>query len=418
MEKKFFESFFFPIFLIIPISIIVGSTVSLINLVIIDILFLFVLIFNREKKFLNHYSLKFLTILYIYLLFNSMISIDKEIGLARNLGFIRLIIFFVFINYFFVNFHKKRVFDYWAILLLIFIFDVCIEFFSGANIFGWGAREYDGVAQAHGRRIMSFFKDEPIAGAFISSFIFILFGNLLEKFSNKKIIPFIFLLILLFGIILTGERSNSIKVIIGSLIFFALIDNYSIKKKIVTLLIFFGIIITLIFYSDYLSNRYIGQIVKYFNSKDVIQKSIDQNIYIKIYKSGYKVFENYPLFGVGNKNYRIETCNKKKWRDYGYTCTTHPHQIYFELLSEHGVIGSIIILSIFFFLMFRILKEILRSRNYIQVGAFIYVLISFIPILPSGSFFNDFGLTLFWINFSIMFACNEKTNIFTFNSKI
>lgn len=265
---------------------------------------------------------------------------------------------------------------------------------------------------------MSFFKDEPIAGAFISSFIFILFGNLLEKFSNKKIIPFIFLLILLFGIMLTGERSNSIKVIMGGLIFFALIDNYSIKKKIVTLLIFFGIIITLIFYSDYLSNRYIGQIVKYFNSKDVIQKSIDQNIYIKIYKSGYKVFENYPLFGVGNKNYRIETCNKKKWRDYGYTCTTHPHQIYFELLSEHGVIGSIIILSIFFFLMFRILKEILRSRNYIQVGAFIYVLISFIPILPSGSFFNDFGLTLFWINFSIMFACNEKTNIFTFNSKI
>ena len=107
MEKKFFEIFFFPIFLIIPISIIVGSTVSLINIVLIDLLFLFVLIYNKEKKFLNHYSLKLLIILYIYLLFNSVISIDKEIGLARNLGFIRLIIFFVFINYFFIDFHKK-----------------------------------------------------------------------------------------------------------------------------------------------------------------------------------------------------------------------------------------------------------------------------------------------------------------------
>ena len=87
-------------------------------------------------------------------------------------------------------------------------------------------------------------------------------------------------------------------------------------------------------------------------------------------------------------------------------------------MSEHGVVGSVIVLGIFFFLMFQILKEIIRSRNYIQVGAFIYVLINFIPILPGGSFFNDFGLTLFWINFSIMFACNEKTNIFTFNSKI
>jgi len=418
MEKNFFESFFFPIFLIIPISIIVGSTVSLINLILIDLLFLIFLVYNKEINFLNHYSLKLLVVLYGYLLFNSMISIDKEIGLARNLGFIRLIIFFVFINYFFVNFKKKRVFDYWTILLLIFIFDVCVEFFSGANIFGWGAREYNGVAQPHGRRIMSFFKNEPIAGAFISGFIFILFGNLLDKFPNKKIIPFLFLLIVLFGIILTGERSNSIKVVIGSLIFFVLIDNYSIKKKFITLFVLSGIIVTSIIYSDYLSNRYVGQIIKYFNSKDVIQKSIEQNIYIKIYKSGYKVFENYPLFGVGNKNYRIETCNKKKWRDYGYTCTTHPHQIYFELLSEHGVVGSVIVLSIFFFLMFQILKEILRSRNYIQVGAFIYVLINFIPILPGGSFFNDFGLTLFWINFSIMFACNEKTNIFTFNSKI
>ena len=78
---------------------------------------------------------------------------------------------------------------------------------------------------------MSFFKNEPIAGAFISGFIFILFGNLLDKFPNKKIIPFLFLLIVLFGIILTGERSNSIKVVIGSLIFFVLIDNYSIKKN-------------------------------------------------------------------------------------------------------------------------------------------------------------------------------------------
>ena len=64
----------------------------------------------------------------------------------------------------------------------------------------------------------------------------------------------------------------------------------------------------------------------------------------------------------------------------------------------------------------RDLKSIILSRNYIQVGSFIFVLVNFTPFLPSGSFFSDFNITLFWINFSIMFACHKKTNIFAKNS--
>ena len=76
------------------------------------------------------------------------------------------------------------------------------------------------------------------------------------------------------------------------------------------------------------------------------------------------------------------------------------------------IIGSVILLSIFFYIMFRILKEILISRNNIQIGCFVFVFLNFIPILPSGAFFSDFNLTIFWLNFSLMFACNKKTNIF------
>ena len=143
-------------------------------------------------------------------------------------------------------------------------------------------------------------------------------------------------------------------------------------------------------------------------------QNLENNQYIRLYKSGYSVFKNYPFFGVGNKNYRVETCKKKNnsQSNSQYVCLTHPHQIYFELLSEHGIIGSILILGIFFFLMFKILKSILVSKNYIQIGAFTFICINFIPFLPGGSFFSDFNITLFWINFSVMFACSKKTNIF------
>jgi len=103
---------------------------------------------------------------------------------------------------------------------------------------------------------------------------------------------------------------------------------------------------------------------------------------------------------------------KKKDINQEYYCTTHPHQLYFELLSEHGIIGTVIILSVLFYLIFRMLRHIFLSKNYIQAGAFTYLVINFIPILPGGAFFNDFNLTLFMINFSIMYAINKDTNIF------
>jgi hypothetical protein len=42
--------------------------------------------------------------------------------------------------------------------------------------------------------------------------------------------------------------------------------------------------------------------------------TLKNNIYFHLYKSGFEVFKNNKFFGVGNKNYRVETCeeNQKK----------------------------------------------------------------------------------------------------------
>ena len=85
--------------------------------------------------------------------------------------------------------------------------------------------------------------------------------------------------------------------------------------------------------------------------------------YFKLYRSGLAVFKNYPIFGVGNKNYRVETCKSKIDQiKYGYECTTHPHQTYVEMLSENGLVGTLIIIGSIFFMMFKILKEIFYQR--------------------------------------------------------
>ena len=109
---------------------------------------------------------------------------------------------------------------------------------------------------------------------------------------------------------------------------------------------------------------------------------------------------------------QIETCDEDKHNKYDYYCLTHPHQVYFEFLSEHGLFGTIICLSIIFYLIFCNIKVILINKNYIQIGALIYLLMNFLPLIPSGSFFSDFNIIFFMMNFSLLYAVNSKTNIF------
>ena len=92
MNYNFIDKYFFFFFSILPISIVVGPTVSLINVLIIVFSFLFYILKNNEWDWLKNTSIKLLLILYVYLIFNSIIALEPSLTLVRNLGFIRFII--------------------------------------------------------------------------------------------------------------------------------------------------------------------------------------------------------------------------------------------------------------------------------------------------------------------------------------
>ena len=428
MINKYISNYFFLLFSFIPISLILGSSVSLFNILLIDFSFLLLIVYLKDFSFLKNKSFQYLIVLYIYLIFNNFISVDREIGLARNLGFIRIIILFVAINYFFQkeNF-LKNVFYAWSLIIFVVLLDVLLESFSGKNIFGYGSE--------YGRRVLSFFKDEPIVGGFLNAFYLTLVGFWHLKSANKyKNFILIFSILILFSILLTGERSNSIKAVLGIFLFYIFFREYQIKHKfyltIIGLLIFIGII----FSSDFLKLRYFYQI------KSLVS---DNKIYFKHYKSAYNVFKEKKFFGVGNKNYRVVACSKFREKadiinsEFGepsdvlgshgpkadnlvaqieYVCTTHPHQVFFEFLSEHGIFGTIVILLLMYKLIFSKLIFNYKELNYIQLGSGIYIILTFLPLIPSGSFFSDYLLTLFSLNLSIFYASNKNFNIF-FNSQ-
>ena len=401
----------------LPISIILGSSVSLINTVLFGLCFILIYFIKNDIRIYDFKPVLLLIILNLYLVFNSLISNDIMSGIYRNFGFVRFILFFLMINYlFFISEKNLSILKIWSIIFFVVLIDVYIERFTGSNILGFGGIENAINAQTRGYRVVSFFKTEPIPGAFLCGFSFIVVGFVLNFLKSKKILKLLGFLIIFFclvGVMVTGERSNGLKALIGFSIFISIIDYVKLRDKILVFSTLFIIFLLTVNFSDYVKYRYIDQLYIKINTKDEREKFLNNSLYIKLYKSGFYVFKNNPWFGVGNKNYRVETCDSDKNSIHNeYYCLTHPHQIYIEMLSEHGIVGTIIIMGIIFYLAFRLIRKIIDTRNYIQAGCLIFLLINFVPILPSGSFFNNFNITLFMINFSLMYAINKETNIF------
>lgn len=406
------------LFSILPISLILGNFAINLNILIIDILVLYQCFKTKNWDWTKDKFFKLLIIFYFFLIINSIISYysffsqyyiisshASSAGLIRSLTFIKFILFAY--SFKILILEKKtleKIMIFWCLIIVIIIFDVFFESFFGHNIIGNISPDQT--------RIVSFFKDEIVVGALILCFGFTIVSYFLNKNLNtvSKILFNIFLFFIPLSIFLTGERSNFIK---GMIIFCSilyLINNKKLffeKKKFFIFLIISYV--SLIFLNQNIYTKQ-TEFFKRFTHADYVEEnkffSKFQNIkYFAHYDVSLKIFREYPILGVANKNFRHECHNKKyfdkKIRLTKVRCNTHPHQIHFELLSEHGIIGYIF----FFYIMFVGLKKIINNckvtKNIFFYTVAIYLLVFFTPILPSGSFFSTFNGALFWIIFSL-----------------
>ena len=126
------------------------------------------------------------------------------------------------------------------------------------------------------------------------------------------------------------------------------------------------------------------------------------------------VFKENPFFGIGPNNYRrgchkissdlffkkrIRTKKKVGQYDYDDTnirnCSTHPHNIFFQLLAETGLIG-IIYYIIFNILLFIEIFKFSFKKNYNQISFFFLLPVIYYlnPFFAAGNFFNNWYMCI------------------------
>ena len=158
------------------------------------------------------------------------------------------------------------------------------------------------------------------------------------------------------------------------------------------------------FNKDY-KYRYFTQIQNLYQ-KDGLIDYYKNSQYGAHHSTAIKIFYEYPIFGVGIKNFRYESI-KEKYNNSEYKSSnarqaTHPHQIHLEFLSETGIFGYFCFLVFILFSIIISFRNYLKNQNIFQLSSIIFIISSLIPILPSGSFLSTFNSGIFWINFAVM----------------
>jgi len=341
------------------------------------------------------------------LLLNLFFSKNFNLSLIRNLTFFHNIIF-IFALCFILK--KKKSFDLifttYLIITSIVIFDIFFEYFTKKNILGFESIDPE--------RIASFLGKELKIAHFILGFSFISIGYYFEKYFNKSlkynIFGFFLIIIFFTGLLITGERANTLKGIIFIFLFIIFLRKEIIKFKKIFVIIILLLPIFTFFLSEKIRNRFSA--IYAINNIGTIEYFKETQHGAHFY-AAIKMFENYPIFGVGSKNFR-EECSKKEYenKEYKWTeqrCSTHPHQIYYELLAEHGLAGTITIFFVIFFILFEGFKIYIKKRNSIHLASILFVFVQFLPLIPSRSFFTAWVSTIFWFNFSVIVFFNNKT---------
>ena len=114
-----------------------------------------------------------------------------------------------------------------------------------------------------------------------------------------------------------------------------------------------------------------------------------------------------PFLGSGVKSFSYR-CNILKINsNKNLTCSTHPHNIYLEILINQGIIGFILFLLFIIILIKKNYVEIILSKitenDQLQVIFFFSILIAeLVPIRSYGSIFQTVNGSIFWFFLAIL----------------
>ena len=411
----------FLILLIFPVFFILGK--SFVNLGVILLTFSCIIFFlcNKINPFSKTENI-FFGIFFIYIFINSLINYSEFNNTLKSIALFRYIFFSSIIAYTLNNISSeqlRKIKSFYFFIITFVIIDIFLQYFFGSDIFGF---EPGMCVDGQCLRYQGPFGKELIAGSF-----FAYFGLITALFFFNGKILHLFFLVLGIIILITGDRSPFVAYIIFFLAYIFTLNQNFFKKFII---IFISIIIFFLAINLFKSTktRYydftkditysgIKKIETSKNTKDFL-KEVKDSPWGKHYQVAWAMFLDKPINGHGYNSFKIKcikyeeitNTNTGKFRG----CSTHPHNVFLEILAEQGLIGFLILNVIIFYILNKILtlKFKLQKIKIKFILSGVLFLCFYFPLKPTGSLFSAWlgSITFFVYSFYLFFLDKNKSN--------
>jgi O-antigen ligase len=361
---------------------------------------IFFLFYVYKNKAFNYFTQTPLVIFFAFCIYCIFVSIfvasNILMSFESSLFYVRIGVFSCLIWYLIEQDKKILNYFYYALVIcfLVLIVDGYIQYFTGTNIVGLPKAEVN---------TSSFFGNELIMGSYLSRLFPLLIALFIAKEKKKLEIYFMFLFFILVSglVFISGERASFAFLTLSTL-FVLLLAKSFLKFK---LCFVFGSVILILMLS--LANPALKYRVfeRPFETLG-LQKKEDKKYFFTAYhdsliRTSFNMFKDKPLIGHGPKMFRV-ICKDEKYAVGISPCMTSPHNFYFQLLAETGIIGFSFLFSAFAYVLYcayRQLKSIvLRQKRYLtdyQVCLLAGILITVWPLTTNGNFFHNWLMIVY-----------------------
>ena len=437
-DKKNYINLAYYLLLLLPLSIVLSRFVADLSIVILSIIFF---IIRGENKIFDN---KLIIFAFIFVLLSSLSSALSDhilFSLKSSILHLRFIIFILAVSILFIYLKNKQLKNLFYILVccyVILLFDATFQFVFKQNIFGYTTNPIT--------RVSSLFFSELILGSYLSRlFPLICFLYVFLKLRINTYYILYFLLHLYFVVFITGER---LAFVILNIYYFMFGLYYF--KKLYNKFLYITILIITFFSISFFSNNfearssfdntisgsvklnyticditktqirsvpelserwkineekyelsknktYIPNCHPLFKIFDIEFFSIFSVQHFNHYLSAFEIFKDNKLFGVGPKNFR-KICKNEKYYLNEFSCSTHPHNYFIQILAETGIIGFFLFSSIYLMMFYLFVVNFFKKNNQYFLVKYILLtcfLINFFPIFPGGNFFNNWNAIIY-----------------------
>tara|TARA_B110000037_G_C17060782_1_gene481786 strand:- start:145 stop:1452 length:1308 start_codon:yes stop_codon:yes gene_type:complete len=417
------------IIVLMPALLITGPFLADLGVSIVAILFLINSKKNNLLKYYNNFYFKIFLVFWIILIISSLLSNNILGSLKNSLFYFRFGIFALCLWFLIDKNIKILNYIFYSIIICFssLILDGYTQYFFGKNLFG--------VEMYRPDRVSSLFGSELILGSYLSRFFPILFALFVFvdqklQIKNKKLLSFLTLIFILSEglIVLSGERVALFFMNLSAIFIILMIKDYK-KYRFWTYVCSLILILGLIFLFPSTKGRIIHQTINDFSGNalptdlNIVTDSEYKVNYIfskshnDKYITGISIFLDNRFFGVGPRQFRHE-CKKYPG---AYSCDSHPHNTYVELLSEAGFFAFFIVIGTFLLIVYLSLKQFFSqffnsNKKYFsdfELCLLSAIIISLWPFSPNGAFFNNWLSIVYYFPIGIFLwsrNSNKKPN--------